>query len=80
MEHIGVHEAKTNLSKLIKRIELGEEFAITNRGKVVAVISHPERNAAKRGRKAIEALEALSKRINLGRFDEVMEWRKEGRK
>ncbi|MYH82162.1 type II toxin-antitoxin system prevent-host-death family antitoxin [Candidatus Poribacteria bacterium] len=38
MTEIGVHEAKTHFSKLLKRVEEGERFSITNRGKVVAVM------------------------------------------
>ena len=38
MTEIGVHEAKTHFLKLLKRVEEGERFSITNRGKVVAVM------------------------------------------
>ncbi len=41
MTEIGVHEAKTHLSRLLKRVENGESFSITNRGKVVAVMVPP---------------------------------------
>ena len=37
MNEIDVYEAKTHLSSLLKRVENGESFSITNRGKVVAV-------------------------------------------
>jgi len=33
---VGVHEAKTNLSKLLARVSAGEEIAITRRGEEVA--------------------------------------------
>ena len=33
---VGVHEAKTQFSKLLDRVASGEEILITNRGKVVA--------------------------------------------
>ncbi len=32
MTHVGMHEAKTNLSKLVERVEGGEEIVITRRG------------------------------------------------
>ena len=35
-ESINIHEAKTQLSKLLLRVALGEEFTIANRGVPVA--------------------------------------------
>jgi prevent-host-death family protein len=32
MARVGMHEAKTNLSKLVERAEAGEEIVITRRG------------------------------------------------
>ncbi len=36
METVNVHQAKTNLSRLLSRVELGEEVIISNRGIPVA--------------------------------------------
>ena len=36
METVNIHQAKTNLSRLISRVELGEEIIISNRGVPVA--------------------------------------------
>lgn len=36
MDVVNIHEAKTNLSKLIRRIEAGETIALARRGEVVA--------------------------------------------
>lgn len=33
---VGVHEAKTHLSRLLERVEAGEEIVITRRGEEVA--------------------------------------------
>jgi prevent-host-death family protein len=33
---VGVHEAKTHLSRLLKRVQAGEEIEIVNRGGLVA--------------------------------------------
>ena len=38
---VGVHEAKTHLSQLLKDVAAGEEVVITSRGKTVAVLSPP---------------------------------------
>jgi len=37
-QQIGAFEAKTHLSRLLVRVERGEEFIITNRGRPVAKI------------------------------------------
>jgi prevent-host-death family protein len=36
VETVNVHEAKTNLSRLLSRVEQGEEIVIANRGVPVA--------------------------------------------
>ena len=40
---VGVHEAKTHLSRLLERVAAGEEVEITNRGRVVARLVGPVR-------------------------------------
>lgn len=36
METVNIHQAKTQLSRLLSRVELGEEIVISNRGVPVA--------------------------------------------
>jgi len=36
MENVNIHQAKTNLSRLLARVQLGEEIVISNRGVPVA--------------------------------------------
>ena len=36
METVNIHQAKTNLSRLLSRVEMGEEIIIANRGIPVA--------------------------------------------
>lgn len=36
MARVGMHEAKTQLSKLVERVEKGEEIVITRRGEPAA--------------------------------------------
>jgi antitoxin (DNA-binding transcriptional repressor) of toxin-antitoxin stability system len=38
---VGVHEAKTHLSRLIEDVTAGEEIVITRRGKAVASLGPP---------------------------------------
>ncbi len=72
MTEIGVNEANTHLSNLLKRVENGESFSIKNKGKVEAVMV-PSSDIAK-----IDADEAYSRLIELiteppvGSVQEVM--------
>jgi antitoxin (DNA-binding transcriptional repressor) of toxin-antitoxin stability system len=52
---VGVHEAKTHLSRLLEDVAAGEEIVITRRGSAVASLgpppgSHPRRLGVDRGR------------------------------
>jgi len=38
---VGVHEAKTQLSRLLVRVQAGEEVTITNRGREIARLVPP---------------------------------------
>ena len=42
---VGVHEARTQLSRLLAAVAAGEEVEITNRGRVVARLVAPVRPA-----------------------------------
>ncbi len=39
MKQVNIYQAKTNLSKLLEKIELGKEIIIANRGISQALIS-----------------------------------------
>lgn len=49
MKQINIHEAKTQLSKLLEKVEAGEQIVIANRGIPKAVLSKyiSEENAVK---------------------------------
>lgn len=77
---IGAFDAKTRLSELLRKVDQGERFTITVRGRAVAqlVPAKPERDAAR----AAQAVENL---LNFPRIegipgDTVLEWIREGRK
>lgn len=84
MKHVGMFEAKTNLSALVEEVEKGGAVVITRHGKPVArlVRAEPElseKEIAKRG-EAIEGLRRLSREINIKATpDEIKTWIKEGR-
>ncbi|HUZ25316.1 MAG TPA: type II toxin-antitoxin system prevent-host-death family antitoxin [Streptosporangiaceae bacterium] len=45
-----IHDAKTNLSKIIERVEHGEEITISRAGKPVAKVIPLTRTVSRRGR------------------------------
>jgi prevent-host-death family protein len=52
METVNIHEAKTNLSRLLSRVEIGEVIVISKRGvpiaKLVPFRNHSNRQASLR--------------------------------
>ena len=49
MVSVGVRELKNRLSHYLARVLSGEEIAVTDRGREVAVLRPPTRSAAQRG-------------------------------
>ena len=69
MTSVALFEAKNRLSELIDRVQSGEEFVITRRGKVVARLALPESGGvAQRANDAIAGLRASRKGVSLGRL------------
>lgn len=83
MSEIGAFAAKTQFSKLLARVQRGEEITVTLRGKPVAklVPVQPGFDRAK-ARRAMEDLRALARRLNLGPFnwEEWKRYRDDGKK
>ena len=66
MSEIGAFEAKTNLPRLLKRVQAGERFVITRHNHPVAeLIPFRERDSG-RVRDAIDDLKAFQKAHSLG--------------
>lgn len=69
MKHVGMFEAKTNLSALVGEVEKGGQVVITRHGKPVAklVRAQPEltEEDIARRREAIANLRAISREINI---------------
>ncbi len=67
MAEIGAFEAKTHFSKLLERVEKGEEIVITRRGKRVARLV-PERPARDREAigKTIAEMRSFARTLSLG--------------
>ncbi len=78
MLEMGMHEAKTRLSELVKLLHQGEQICLTNRGEVVAEIVLPPEARRKKAAATVRKLRKLIKEKPLGTYDEVMAWRREG--
>lgn len=67
MTDIALFEAKNRLSELIDRLQAGEVFTITRRGKPVARLALPEDDdASTRAQDAIAQLRASRHGVSLG--------------
>lgn len=80
MTEIGVHEAQMHLSRLLKRVESGESFSITNRGRVVAMMVPPCDITQTEADDAYGKLIALRAKFPVGTVHEVVDWKNESRK
>ena len=69
MNSIALFEAKNRLSELIDRVQAGEEFVITRRGKEVARLALPAAgDAGQRAVDAVAGLRASRRGVSLGRL------------
>lgn len=66
MTEIALFDAKNRLSELIDRLQAGEVFTITRRGKAVACLALPTAGDADRGRDAVAQLRAAREGVSLG--------------
>ncbi len=78
MAAIGIFEAKTKLSEIVRRAEAGERITITVRGRPVADIVPSGFRSWEAIRQAMERL--MHPRIEGVDGDTVLEWIREGRK
>jgi len=77
-QEIGVYDAKTKLAELLRRVEAGESFTITNRGNPVAdIIPSRTRNESKT-KKTIKAM--LASRVSPISDEYLAELKNVGRK
>lgn len=80
MIHIGSFQAKTHFSEVLRRVEQGEEFCITNRGRVVAILIFPGTSRKAKSLEAFGRLQALRKKHPVGSTQEILRWKDIGRK
>lgn len=78
MPTIGLFEAKTKLSEIVRKAEAGERFTITVRGRPVADLIPTQTRSKEAVRAAVERL--MQPGIKGIPGDTVLEWIREGRK
>ncbi len=77
-EEIGSYDAKTKLPEILRRVEAGETFTITNRGKAVADLIPSKSSSREKAKQAIGNLLKMAKKTA---SDDVLQSLKEsGRK
>lgn len=79
MPEVSAFEAKTNLARLLKRVEAGERFVITKRNRPVAELIPFRPRDAKKTRTAIDSLKAFQETQSLAGLS-VRQMIEEGRK
>lgn len=92
MKHVGIFEAKTNLSSLVEQVGKGQEFVITRHGRPVAKlmacapqqqpdVSVPSPELVAKRRKAMAELREIAKRLKINAtHEEIKDWINDGRK
>lgn len=76
---IGAFDAKTKLSEILRKVEQGERFTITKRGRAIADVVPSRHRDQQRVKEAVAALRNFP-RITGVSGDEVLQWIREGRK
>ena len=85
MKHVGMFEAKTNLSSLVEEVEKGGEITITRHGKPVAKLVAAEDPIDTRSRWHSDArrsseLREIANRLKINATqEEIKSWIEEGR-
>jgi prevent-host-death family protein len=63
LEKIGSYDAKTKLPEILRRVEAGESFTITNRGKPIADVVPSRMGSQLKAQSAISNILATKKHI-----------------
>lgn len=80
MQQIGIYEARNSFSKIVQKVQEGEEFVITNRGKEIALITAPDSQRHKKLKKSLDTLRDVFKNQPPGTLDDMIGWAKEGQR
>ena len=84
MQEISAFEAKNNLYGLLDRVALGEEFVISRRGELVAMVTPIRQGKSpEKAQAAAQRIRALARELAEAApatQAEIREWRDEGRR
>jgi len=80
MKNIGMFEAKTHLPEVIRNVQKGETYMLTNRNQEVAIIMSVSDYYRGSKESSYSKIKAIFKTNSLGNFDEIIEMRDEGKK
>lgn len=80
MQTIGMFEAKTHLPEVIRNVQKGETYMLTNRNQEVAIIMSVSEYYRSSKESSYSKIKAVFKMNALGNADEIMAMRDEGMK
>jgi len=80
MQTIGMFEAKTHLPEVIRNVQKGETYMLTNRNQEVAIIMSVSEYYRSSKESSYSKIKAIFKTNQLGGSNEIISMRDEGRK
>jgi len=80
MQTIGMFEAKTHLPEVIRNVQKGETYMLTNRNQEVAIIMSVSEYYRSSKESSYAKIKTIFQTNAFGDFDEIMAMRDEGRK
>jgi len=81
MTEIGLFEAKTRLSELVRQVKAGESFTITQRGEPAAELTPIRKKSQRNPRRIAEAVRHLREMPKVAgvSHEEIRSWIEDGR-
>lgn len=80
MQTIGMFEAKTHLPEVIRNVQKGEKYMLTNRNQEVAIIMSVSEYYRSSKESSYSKIKSIFKTNALGSSDEIISMRDDGRK
>jgi prevent-host-death family protein len=80
MQTIGMFEAKTHLPEVIRNVQKGEKYMLTNRNQEVAIIMSVSEYYRSSKESSYSKIKSIFKTNALGCFNEINSMRDDGRK
>ena len=78
MSTVGIFEAKTRLSEIVRLVEAGDTFTITQRGRPAVDLVPSRQKGKRRAAEAVRRLQAMPKVEGVS-AETLREWVEEGR-